>query len=888
MNYTTNYSLNLPTANDSVDVSKLSENFSKIDTQLKANENAINNASVTVDQTYSSTSTNAQSGQAVAEAIAGVKVTTDSTVTAGSENPVSGGAVKNYVDGEVSSIEMVVDEISNKFEQTVNLYNDSRNSSCIINSSGVVVQQSGYFTTDPILLETGTYTVTYNADKPKFTYMGKYKLDNKDEPLTNTRYSVTSGTIVIDQPCCVRFSGTSGNAPEKTMMLVKGTTLPAEYVPYKKPTIKAEYIPVDEDVTNMKIIVDEVSALFNKSINLYNVNTNTKGIRIDPPNGTITEIVTFSTSDYIFLKGGKTYYITGFDNLAGGVEQKFSYVSIYDLDKKFKERQAFTLGEYTATENCFVRFSGEHRRNTHIVISMDEPATEYIQYKIVVKDEHIPNVSGAKIFNESLGTNKTDFIKINSNLVNHRTITGGYYLPQGGTEKTVDEMKVANSIYGYTDKIYLKPNTEYTCKDIFRIHLFDVNTDIAKVEYSRGGDYNKSYTFTTPEYETYARLSVYIGGNNSFEWQLNEGNILLEYEKQQMSICGYNFINETDNVGGLSNIKKWNKVVIDKSIPFSLNNDIEDYEKKTSTADMIALYDNLMLLHPEYITKTTETVTTSNGTQTFVRYDFVEPNLDENGKKHFEQNKVKIILSSGTHPEWSGIYGLFYAMREITNNPDLINIKRNCHFVIIPVLNPYGVDNGDRRNANKVDIARNFEVEWYSQSPTNNDGTENGSYGGTAPFTEPESVYLDTVLKENKDAIFYASCHSFQQGAVGGATKPSLFTWCASATNYVENIGGKVVDKISRLWRNKYGDDTTNKSTTLLGTSDWGAPGGSEGQQAIKYGIQGCTFEVCDWWRFGGISENMTSFVVSRACEVYVNLIGTVVDCFDYLDKKLL
>lgn len=68
MNYTTNYSLNLPTANDSVDVSKLSENFSKIDAQLKKNADAINNVTVPTDQTYKPTSSNPQSGKAVAEA----------------------------------------------------------------------------------------------------------------------------------------------------------------------------------------------------------------------------------------------------------------------------------------------------------------------------------------------------------------------------------------------------------------------------------------------------------------------------------------------------------------------------------------------------------------------------------------------------------------------------------------------------------------------------------------------------------------------------------------------------------------------------------------------------------------------------------------------------
>ena len=577
-------------------------------------------------------------------------------------------------------------------------------------------------------------------------------------------------------------------------------------------------------------------------------------------------------------------------------EGKATYYGLIGTGKAFEIPE---MDEKVVT--VFISCTINNFKENVIIVEGEDLPTGAETYKISYPWLSVKDINGSKITDESLSIHKTAYIKTNSNLFNHRNITGGYYLNSSSVGKTLSEMKVVRAIFGYSDKIYLKPSTTYTCKDIFRIHLFDVVSGTVIQEMSYGTDYNVSHSFTTPDYETYAMMSVYIAGNYSFEWQLNEGEELLDYEKQQISICGYTFANETDNVGGLSEIKNWNKVVIDKSTPFALSEDVADYEYKTSTSDMISLYDNLMSENAEYITKTTETVTTATGTQTFTRYDFVEPNLDENGNKHFEQNKTKIILSSGTHPERSGIYGLFYAMREITNNPDLINIRRNCHFIVIPVLNPYGVDNGDRRNANKVDIARNFEVEWFEQEPTNDDVTENGTYGGTTFLTEPESVYLDGVLKENKDAIFYVSCHSFQRGVTidsPSVSKGDLFMWCASSTNYVNNIGGKVADKVSRVWRNKYGDITfengnnlIDKPSTLLGTSNTNAPGGSEGKQAIKYGIQGCTFEVCDWCRFNDNRQSegyMTQFVVSRACEVYVNLIATVIDCYDYLDKKLL
>lgn len=77
MNYTDNYNLNLPSITDGADISKLNENFTEIDSVLKEHETAIEKNKVTTDQTYTPTSTNPQSGIAVAEAMANVEADVD-------------------------------------------------------------------------------------------------------------------------------------------------------------------------------------------------------------------------------------------------------------------------------------------------------------------------------------------------------------------------------------------------------------------------------------------------------------------------------------------------------------------------------------------------------------------------------------------------------------------------------------------------------------------------------------------------------------------------------------------------------------------------------------------------------------------------------------------
>lgn len=643
-----------------------------------------------------------------------------------------------------------------------------------------------------------------------------------------------------------------------------------------------------------------IDDLFELSANLFNVDSLIDGIVISST-GAETSNAGYATSDFILLDAG-TYSVTKTSTTGP------AFISYYTTDKVFSRRvECTTL--ITIDEKCYVRLSGVpvRMRANVMLVKGDSLPSEFIPYSKKIKRAFIPNVQGEKIDNESLRMGKTNFIKTDStNLINHRTMRNNSILRAGHSGNTYEELLFSGSDYGtyaLTDRIYLKPATAYTCKDVLRAHVFDIDTNLLLESHSFS-NYNSENTFTTPNREAYVHLSVYIAGNYSKAWQLNEGNAILPYEKHRLSVDGHKLINETVSVvnNPYHEIINWNKRVIDKAKAFTLSEDItsDEYALAKGAAPIIALYDELVALNPAYITKTEHTVTAKGGTRTICRYDFVEPNVDENGDKFFEQdNKIKIILSSGTHPEYSGIYGLYYALREITNNPDLIDLRRNIHFIVIPVLSPTALDNNTRYNANGIDIARGFEVSWVETSPTNADGTTNGTYGGAEPMTEPECVYLDSVFAENKDAIFYTSCHSSQRGiSLNGVTKDNIFMWGCSATNYMVNINTKVVDKMSRVWRKKYGNtvfangnNLVDSPYTQLGTAELSAPNGSESKQALKYGIQGSSFEVVDWCRFNDNRQSqgyMTPFVVSRAAEVYINLILTVCDCFDYADKKLM
>ncbi len=123
----------------------------------------------------------------------------------------------------------------------------------------------------------------------------------------------------------------------------------------------------------------------------------------------------------------------------------------------------------------------------------------------------------------------------------------------------------------------------------------------------------------------------------------------------------------------------------------------------------------------------------------------------------------------------AGLHGIEYIGVQVA----LAVLRRGAipgvHLVVFPVLNPDGyartlADNGQgrvrdmRKNANGVDLNRNFPMPWNarpSRLPFSGGSDPDGAtFRGSAPLAEPESRALATWMSEHRPHASF-NCHSF-------------------------------------------------------------------------------------------------------------------------------
>lgn len=156
-------------------------------------------------------------------------------------------------------------------------------------------------------------------------------------------------------------------------------------------------------------------------------------------------------------------------------------------------------------------------------------------------------------------------------------------------------------------------------------------------------------------------------------------------------------------------------------------------------------WEPLRAANPDYITRNNLLMDTSN---TFQIYEYV-----------FTPAKYErtVFLTAGIHgDEYEGFYSLYYIMRNITEQsykfPQLQELRHNTRFVVVPVLNPWGLQNRKRATSRIANANNNYDVMF--------DATEYEK-DGTHGFSENESMAVKMLADKYEGELdFYMDFHT--------------------------------------------------------------------------------------------------------------------------------
>ncbi|MCP5799743.1 M14 family metallopeptidase [Klebsiella pneumoniae] len=256
-------------------------------------------------------------------------------------------------------------------------------------------------------------------------------------------------------------------------------------------------------------------------------------------------------------------------------------------------------------------------------------------------------------------------------------------------------------------------------------------------------------------------------------------------------------------------------------------------------AALIGLYDGLMAEFPDSVTKI-EIGESSVPGEKIYGYTITPPSLLRNSESYPYINPPRIIINGSIHGHEKAVtLSTFVFAQELCQrwqNDDVLEMLRHgVEFVFLPSINPHGVNNSVRKNANGVDLNRNFPFGWATGGVTD-PNSEN--YRGPHAASEPETQSYIEFLN-NHDSIATIESHN---GAWYPGEDTKQIGWIGTEGNNNALIGSLVARRWNSFAQREF--DLTmsgNNSTSRLSkVSD----GGNSKYQLNTLGRSSFLFEM--------------------------------------------
>lgn len=258
----------------------------------------------------------------------------------------------------------------------------------------------------------------------------------------------------------------------------------------------------------------------------------------------------------------------------------------------------------------------------------------------------------------------------------------------------------------------------------------------------------------------------------------------------------------------------------------------------TTITDYHDAWQDLVSAYPDYVT-VTNLGTDASETYPIYQYHF-SPEFPQITGKAQPKRLPKILIASNMHgEEKTAPFALYYMFNDIINrwqtDPVYEYLRFNVEFIIIPSVNPWGFMHNTRKNANGVDLNRNFPYNWTLTDPSSS------NYGGPEPLSEPEAQYVANLIDSNLDAIFYIDYHL--NGSSGQDWNKTMWISLCADEYFDQDVADAAKYHVSKMTRELIKDYELPDNVGFMGLIDYGTTPTSKWYAAIK-GVKSCTFEA--------------------------------------------